>query len=240
MNTHRHLPLLAALLVTACAGDDGSASSTTTDTTASASASASATSTDSEGTTDDDSTSDGTTTEDTGTTTTTSDPTATTSGESTSTTDDPTTTGNTTEEPTTTGGVDDLPPIDTVDNLLAWLEAKSYADWPAESGLHQSSGPHGGQVRTFLNDTLFDSFDQGLSAHPEGSVAVKELWGDGNEMIGWAIEVKVQPESAGGDGWYWYELIGDAEYGGGTGVGLCTGCHGGGGTDYVLTPWPLQ
>lgn len=239
MNIQRHVPLLAALLVTACAGDDGSASSTTTDTTASASDSTSATSTDTEGTTDDDSTSDGTTTEDTGTTTSTSDPTATTSDETTSTTDDPTT-GNTTEEPTTTGGADDLPPIDTVDNLLAWLEAKSYADWPAESGLHQSSGPHGGQVRTFLNDTLFDSFDQGLSAHPEGSVAVKELWGDGNAMIGWAIEVKVQPESAGGDGWYWYELIGDAEYGGGTGVGLCTGCHGGGGTDYVLTPWPLQ
>jgi len=238
MNIKRHASLLTALLVTACAGDDGSASSTT-DATATDSVTSSSSSSDTEGTTSDDSTSDGTTSEDTSTTTSTGDPT-TTSGESTSTSDDPTTTGNTTVEPTTTGGVDDLPPIDTVDNLLAWLEAKSYADWPAESGLHQSSGPHGGQVRTFLNDTLFDSFDQGLTAHPEGSVAVKELWGDGDNMIGWAIEVKVQPESAGGDGWYWYELIGDAEYGGDTGVGLCTGCHSGGGTDYVLTPWPLQ
>ncbi len=95
-------------------------------------------------------------------------------------------------------------------------------------------------MRTFLNDTLLTSFEQGLTAHPVDSVAVKELWGNGDAIIGWAIEVKVQADSANGDGWYWYEKIDNSEIGGGTGIGTCTGCHGGGGTDYVLTPFPLQ
>ena len=109
-----------------------------------------------------------------------------------------------------------------------------------EVALYEASPEFGGQVRTFLNDALYDSFDQGLTSHPEGAVAVKELWGNGDQIIGWAVEVKVQADSDGGNGWYWYEKLGQSEYGGELGHGLCTGCHSGGGVDYVLTPWPLQ
>lgn len=152
---------------------------------------------------------------------------------------DPTTTGEPTAGETTTGGVvEELPPTDSAE-LLPWLEAGEYLGWAAESAVHQSTGPHG-MVRTFFNQTLVDSYEDGLAAHPQGSATVKELYTAGGQPNGWAVMVKVQPDSAGGDGWYWYELLGETVFADGTGVGLCTGCHSGGGVDYVLTPWPLQ
>ena len=62
----------------------------------------------------------------------------------------------------------------------------------------------------------------------------------GGTRLGWAVMVKVQADSAGGDGWYWYETFDGAVYADGTGEGLCTGCHSGGGTDFFLSPFPLQ
>lgn len=130
------------------------------------------------------------------------------------------------------------PPTDGAE-LLPWLEAGEYLAWAAESGVHPSSGPHGGGVRTFVNDVLLASLAAGSPSHPVGAAAIKELYGDGGSVIGWAVEVKLQADSAGGDGWYWYELFGTDLYADGTGEGICTGCHGGG-NDYVLTPFPLQ
>lgn len=237
MSSARHLapsllaPALLALLTVGCAGDD----SDTDPTGASGSTGGSTTSTATGSTTDaGESTSDGTTatSSSSGTTTaTTADPTASTS----SATSDATTG----TSAGTTGGVDQLPPVGSTDELLAWLESEAYLGWTAESGIHPSSGPHGGQVRTFVNDLLLGSLAGGDLAHPQGAAAVKELWGDGNTRIGWAVEVKVAAESQSGDGWYWYEKIDQTVYGGDVGVALCTNCHGGG-VDYVLTPYPLQ
>lgn len=139
-----------------------------------------------------------------------------------------------------TTGVDEqpLPPTNGVE-LLPWLEAGEYLGWAAESGVHASSGPHGGGVRTFVNDVLLASLAAGSDSHPEGAAAIKELYGDGGTVIGWAVEVKLQADSAGGDGWYWYERFQDSVYADGTGEGICTGCHSGG-NDYVLSPFPLQ
>lgn len=131
-----------------------------------------------------------------------------------------------------------LPPTNGAE-LLPWLAAGEYLTWTAESGVHPSSGPHGGGVRTFVNDVLFASLAAGSASHPEDAAAIKELYGDGGSVIGWAVEVKLQADSAGGDGWYWYEIFQDSVYADGTGEGICTGCHGGG-NDYVLTPFPLQ
>ncbi|MCB9569789.1 MAG: hypothetical protein H6710_21655 [Myxococcales bacterium] len=224
--------LFAALLFAACAGDDGeSAGDDGESSTTSASTSQGTTGAETDGTSTsgaDSSGSTGTSSEATST--------GGSSGSTTSSTGDASTS---TGDNTTGVDPDQIPPVDSVDALLAWLEGESYTSWHAESGIHASAGPHGGQVRTFINDALFDSLDQGQSAHPAGATAIKELWGDGQMRIGWAVEVKVQPESAGGNGWYWYEKIDMTEYGGDLGVGLCTGCHGGG-IDYVLTPFPLQ
>lgn len=120
--------------------------------------------------------------------------------------------------------------------LLPWLEAGTYRDWPAEAAIHESAGPHFGDVRTFLSPDLADSLSSGGVQHPLGSAAVKELYGGGTEIDGYAVMVRTG-EAAGGDNWYWLEVYGVNTYADGEGVSLCTGCHSGG-IDFVLTPWP--
>lgn len=149
-----------------------------------------------------------------------------------------TTAGDTTGDGTT-GAVEEPPPTNAAE-LLPWLEAGEYLEWAAESGVHPSAGPHGGGVRTFVNAALLGSLEAGLPAHPQDAAAVKELYTAGGQANGWAVMVKVQADSAGGEGWYWYELYGAEVFADGTGVGLCSGCHSGGGVDYVLSPFPLQ
>lgn len=145
----------------------------------------------------------------------------------------------TTGDSGTTGGeVDQLPPADPA-AIPAWLSSGEYLGWTGESGVHPSTGPHFGGVRTYVNDALFQSLDAGAAMHPMGAAVVKELYADGDTVRGWSLMVKVQADSAGGNGWYWYELYDDSVLADGTGLGVCTGCHGGG-SDYVLSPFPLQ
>jgi hypothetical protein len=125
--------------------------------------------------------------------------------------------------------------------LLRWLQAGSYLDWAAASGRHPSLGPHTSTVRTFLNDTAIASLEAGNSSHPVGTALVKELYGSSPTVVGWAVMVKVQTDSDGGRGWYWYEGASLS----GTGLRVCTGCHGSDyrgltSRDFVLTPYPLQ
>jgi hypothetical protein len=133
-----------------------------------------------------------------------------------------------------------LPPIESAELLEKWLSEGSYKGWLNESKVHMSTGPHGGNVRTYVNDDLYVSLSNMSPMHPEGAATVKELYGGGvDEIVGYAVMVKVAPDSMGGDGWYWYERLDTTVYADDIGVNLCTGCHGGG-SDYVLTPWPLQ
>lgn len=162
-----------------------------------------------------------------------------TSTTSTSTASEPTTTS-ATSDASTTDDLDALPPTDSAEQLEQWLVAGAYKGWLAESQIHASAGPHGGNVRTFVNAALAQSLADEAATHPQGAATVKELYGGGTDtIIGWAVMVKLAPDSAGGDGWYWYERLDATVYADDTGVGLCTGCHGGG-ADYVLTPYPLQ
>ena len=131
-------------------------------------------------------------------------------------------------------------PVPTAEaELVAWLDAGRYLGWRAESGIHESAGPHFGAVRVFLNDTLYDSLDRALEQHPAGSVAVKELYGSGTELNGWSVMIKVQDDSDLGQGWYWLERFNSSTFTSGLGVGLCTSCHSLG-RDYVRIPFPLQ
>ena len=126
--------------------------------------------------------------------------------------------------------------------LFAWLQAGRYRGFAAESGVHGSAGPHGG-VRTYVNGVLAASLAAGNAAHPSGAAAVKELYApDRTTLTGWAVEVKVQADSAGGQGWYWYEVFSTTDGSRpieGLGNAICTGCHAQG-TDYVRIPFPLQ
>jgi len=129
----------------------------------------------------------------------------------------------------------------TANDLNAWLQEKRYTCWARESAVHPSTGPHGGNVRTYLNASLSASLPT-TNDHEQGAVAVKELYGSGTtEVTGWAVSIKTDPASANGQGWYWYETFSTqpgASSIEGQGKALCVGCHSGG-RDYVLTPSPL-
>lgn len=115
--------------------------------------------------------------------------------------------------------------------LKAFLLAETWKSWAAEPAVHNSAGPHGGLVRTFVNPALYDSLKQGSATHPAGSIVVKELH-SATEVTGYAIDVKRE------DG-EWVFLEGfkpsiDQYYFTGTN-NLCGTCHAGG-RDFVLTP----
>lgn len=125
--------------------------------------------------------------------------------------------------------------------LLAFLQAGAYRDFPHESAPHPSQGPHG-SVQTYLDPTLAGSLEAGAATHPVGAAAVKELY-QGGELSGWAVYVKTQADSDGGNGFYWYEVFSTTDPtrigADGVGVPLCVGCHQAG-RDFTLSPFPLQ
>lgn len=220
------LPLIA--FVTACGDDGGSASEASGSTSTNAGSEETGSTVGSSTAPPTSGTTPGTTT--TGTTT-----------EAEETTADPTTAADT-EAGTDTGdastGAPDNPgpPTDPA-ALLAWLEAGKYAGWDAEAERHPSLGPHFEGVRTFVNPALLESLEAGGDDHPVGSSAVKELFGAGPEVGGWAVLVKVAPGSS-ADSWYWYESFEGTEYAADTGVNGCGNCHGLG-VDFIRTELPL-
>lgn len=126
--------------------------------------------------------------------------------------------------------------------LLAFLQAESYAQFAAESAVHAATNgsPHN-DVRVFINDTLSQSLAGGQTSHPVGSAAIKELYDtDQTTRIGWAVSVKTQADSAGGQGWYWYEIINGSVVADAKGLALCTGCHQSTGQDFFSSNYPLQ
>ncbi len=136
----------------------------------------------------------------------------------------------------------DVPPTDEA-ALLKWLQAGRYKGWAKESAAHPSQGPHPVKVVAHLNPALVRSLTAKAAAHPKGSAAVKELLDADGKPAGWAVSVKTDADSAGGKGWYWYEILGTTAAGRvvakANGVPLCFGCHTPG-RDFVLIPFPLK
>lgn len=117
----------------------------------------------------------------------------------------------------------------TRDGLLALAQSGAYLGWKAEPAAHPSAGPHGNTVRTFVNTALYDSLEAGNAAHPNGSIAVKELFTAGTRS-GWAIDAK------GDDGvWTYFEGFEPAlnQYFFRGNGNLCSQCHQAG-VDQVL------
>ncbi len=135
-------------------------------------------------------------------------------------------------------GAAETPPTG-IDALLPWLQAGHYRQWQSESSAHESSGPHFGKVRTYLNLSLAASLRDGNAEHPRGVAAVKELFGRGEMARGWAVSLKLDETSAGGSRWYWFEYFDAQVVADARGAPLCGGCHAAG-RDFVLTPWPLR
>lgn len=127
--------------------------------------------------------------------------------------------------------------------LYEWLKAGKYKEWAHESKKHKSTGPHPEQVIAYVNKALDDSLTAGAEAHPKGAASVKELFNASGELNGWAVSVKTEENSNGGQGWYWYEILGTKPdsrvVADGNNVPLCYGCHTAG-KDFVLIPHPLK
>lgn len=127
------------------------------------------------------------------------------------------------------------------EELFAYLQSGAYRSFPHESAPHASVGPHG-QVQTYINPVLEASLSAENEAHPVGAAAVKELYGDG-VVTGWAVYVKTQAESDGGNGLYWYEVFSTTDPTAvavdGQGEPGCTGCHSAG-RDFTLSSFPLE
>ncbi|MGQ0508640.1 MAG: hypothetical protein ACT4TC_25350 [Myxococcaceae bacterium] len=118
--------------------------------------------------------------------------------------------------------------------LIQLIRGGGYKGWRSEPAPHASAGPHGGRVRTWLNDALYASSAAKNETHPNGSISVKELYGQGagTTPTGFAVDVKDNTGT-------WVFLEGfeptlTQYYFRGTG-NLCSGCHGSG-DDFLLTP----
>ena len=108
-----------------------------------------------------------------------------------------------------TRSVDSVVPTDA-QRLHEFLKAGSYKSFQRkESEKHPSRGPHAKfnwPVRVYLDAKIDASLAAGNASHPAGSSIVKEMYSaDGSELVGWAVMVKTQADSAGGQGWFWYE-----------------------------------
>ncbi len=137
------------------------------------------------------------------------------------------------------------------EKLFKFLVDGKYKKFPAkESSAHPSTGPHsitgnfGLPVRTFLNKELMESLDAGNSVHPQGAGVVKEMYSKDGELQGFAVSLKTQEDSDGGNGWFWYEVTSltdsNAIVANGNGVPLCYGCHAASRKDFILTGYPLK
>ncbi len=131
--------------------------------------------------------------------------------------------------------------------LFSYLQKGLYKNFAAkETASHPSSGPHtkvGLPVRVFIDPKMDASLRAGNDAHPVGAGIVKEMFDANRKLQGWAVMVKTASDSAGGKGWFWYEVTSTTDRSNpvavGNGVPLCFGCHAAG-KDYVLTELPLK
>jgi hypothetical protein len=126
--------------------------------------------------------------------------------------------------------------------LHTYLMSGAYKSFPHESTRHPSAGPHGGNVQTYITPSLDMSLSSGAAEHPMCAASVKELYGSGATISGYAVAVKLAASSSGGANWYWYETYdpnSPTPSFGGDGLTLCTGCHAGG-RDFVQSPYPLR
>ena len=142
------------------------------------------------------------------------------------------------EDPLALSSLQVIPPTKRR-KLVAWLKAGTYKKlFTAEPSVDRSSGPHGGNVRTFYNPILTEDLKAGKNVWRSGAAMVKELYLSGkDEVKGYAVMVKVSDSSgANGEGWVFLETFdinspGSGFYG--RGIGICSNCHSGG-VDYLL------
>jgi hypothetical protein len=116
--------------------------------------------------------------------------------------------------------------------LKAWIETGAYLTWNCELTGHPArpGSPHD-RNRICTNDALSNAPD---GPFPVGAASVKELL-DGDRIDGYAVMRKVEADSRGGEGWYWWEAFGDDVKFAAHGIGVCVDCHKDAPRDFAFT-----
>ena len=138
------------------------------------------------------------------------------------------------------------PPTTNGADVEAWLKKGDYKAWTCETVEHAQLkvSPHG--YNRVCSNQLAASFSGDTDdERPAGTAAVKELYDDDSKLVGYAVAVKVQAASKGGDAWYWYErvpldsaaphdksgVVADGLGSAGAAKSICVGCHAAAGSD---------
>jgi hypothetical protein len=137
------------------------------------------------------------------------------------------------------GGEAEVPPQGAA-ALKSWLANGSYKTWHCEPQKHAARAPSPHDYNRICSNSAISDNDED-EPYPKGAAAVKELWGhDGAKVIGYAVYIKVQEDSAEGAGWYFYEEnpelkadgpVADDLGNAGMASTLCVGCHSAAGKD---------
>jgi hypothetical protein len=139
------------------------------------------------------------------------------------------------------GGIPESAPPRSRKKLLAWLEGGSWREsYLAEPTIHDSSGPHGGNVRSWYSPVLVEDLREGRSRYRKGAAMVKELFGRSTtDVEGWSVMVKTKnarPRTP--SAWVFYETFSRDGRGAffGRGLPLCVNCHRDG-PDFLQSPF---
>jgi hypothetical protein len=123
-----------------------------------------------------------------------------------------------------------IPPTASVAAMSAWLSAGHYKAWQCEAvATEKTAGDASIHVhginRVCVNDLLAQTPSPGATgAWPAGVAAVKEVY-SGTTLKTLYAEVKLDAQSNGGAGWYWYNGSPGSDGSGAKGRSECTGCH---------------
>jgi hypothetical protein len=128
-------------------------------------------------------------------------------------------------------GTAELPPRGP-NAMMTWIKGGAYLEWNCEPSSHpaRDRSPHGPN-RICTNDAL--SFAPDDAPLPVGAASIKELF-DGSRIRGYAVMRKLETDSDGGNGWYWYEAFGD-DVAVATAGASCSDCHSRASHDFAFT-----
>lgn len=127
----------------------------------------------------------------------------------------------------------ELPPTEP-EAMAAWLAGGYYLDWACEgepnaktegaSAIHV----HGAKTRVCANELLAGApVPRTDATFPAGVAAVKEVFGEDDNLLATVVSVKTAADSDGGNNWYWY-MNAETQ---GFGIAGCAGCHSAAGSD---------
>ncbi len=127
------------------------------------------------------------------------------------------------------GGGDLTVDRETYEDAIANNQYKSWKQFPdASPDLYASAQHNGDFVRSYMNDIAFNAIAGFDERFPDGSIIIKEQYGDaeGTMLTGHTVMVKVEGYDSERNDWYWIAYDGNGETTQFNGMAnYCYGCH---------------